>query len=62
MHFLMIHRHVQMVRRAANLTQLPVGCALRIANGLDFKRHRGHRPSSKLLLKWQRTGDLSTED
>ena len=53
---------MQVVRKADNLTQLPVGCALRIANGLDFKRHRGHRPSSKLLLKWQRTGDLSSED
>ncbi len=50
------------MRRAANLQQLPVGCALRIANGLHFKRDRGHRPSSKLLQKWQRTGDLTMED
>ena len=46
---------------AAGLLQLAPETLLRIANGHDFLRRHGHRPPSKLLRKWRRTGDLSLD-
>lgn len=51
----------QVVRRAKGLLQLSPQMLLRLANGNDYKRRMGHRPPSKLLRKWRRTGDLDAD-
>ena len=53
---------VQEVRRADNISQMSSRAALRLANGLHYKCRHGHRPSAQLLLRWQRTGDLSQDE
>lgn len=58
----MERRCLQVIRGADNVSQLSSRAALRLANGLYYKSQHGHRPSAQLLLKWQRTGDLSKDD